>query len=181
MHLNNSEIILYTTQFGLTESQRYDVESHLLLCEECTSLQKQYANEIQAQITENELECKSIEDDFADYLLSDLSQDRQHMITQHLETCESCRFLFDSLKNFSADSQDGFCHKPNFPFRDNYQVSDRIKRSLWNNCKSHDRTASCCPRIYGKASTRLNYHSPRWGQYLFDNRKTLSKNQLVYI
>lgn len=123
MHLTKTEIILYATQFGLTESQRQDVEKHLLLCEECTEMHQQCANEIKKMVKENELECQSIEDDMADYLLDDISPKRKLEIEQHLEKCDSCRFTLNSLKNFSLEPAEA--HIPG-----KISISNKLKRYL---------------------------------------------------
>jgi hypothetical protein len=107
MHLTKSEIILYSTQFGLTDVQRQNAEKHLLLCEACSASQRQFADKIQRMVAENELECQAFENDMADFLLGELSLARNQAIQKHLEDCPRCRFVFHFVKKFlPADAAD---------------------------------------------------------------------------
>lgn len=100
--LLDNQIILYLTAFGLTDAQKEMLEKHFDECDDCRKRKEIYANKIDRIIKQNRSECVTVEENLVDFFLGDVDDCLHEKIKQHLQTCESCQYLFEKLKQSPA-------------------------------------------------------------------------------
>lgn len=92
--LEDDQIILSLTRFGLTESERSAVAEHLEGCERCRTKQNKIAPKIKASAEQSARACELAWNNMAAYIRGELNEATQKNIEQHLSECEACRFLY---------------------------------------------------------------------------------------
>ncbi|MBN2093122.1 zf-HC2 domain-containing protein, partial [candidate division KSB1 bacterium] len=126
MHVTDNQILLYLTQYGLTEQKRQEFESHLIHCEDCNARIEHFSGLLSKVTTENRLECEQIEDDLIDYNFGDLDTSRMEQIKLHLDECESCRYLASRLKIAMAETNENHSRKSlSLPHK--YQIMENVR------------------------------------------------------
>ena len=100
MHISDNNILLYLTQYGLTEQKRQNLENHFVHCEKCNERIEHFSKLLAKITAENRIECEQIENDLIAYQFNELDQTRRKEVEQHLRECENCQYIVSRLKGF---------------------------------------------------------------------------------
>lgn len=132
MHITENELLLYVTEYGLTEQKRQSVEKHINFCNSCQERLVENRSKINSFATENQLECDQVEADLVEYKLGELDKNREEEIKSHLAECENCRYLLSHLQPPTLPILDGTVSKrfPGFPKDEILSLIYQIKSSI---------------------------------------------------
>lgn len=92
--LNDNQLLLYQTQFGMTEPQRQEIDQHLQGCASCRQKKRTLEQELQQLKQGNRQECEFVRQNLPDYIENRLTGTTVASIAAHLEACELCHFLY---------------------------------------------------------------------------------------
>jgi len=100
--LTDNQIILYLTVYGLTDIQKKIMDQHFTECDECNKRKKIYAVKLGKVLSDNRLECLTVEENIVDFFLGDVDTYLHKKIEQHLQSCETCKYLFEKINQSPA-------------------------------------------------------------------------------
>ena len=92
--LEDDQIILYLTRFGLNKDERSEVDKHLNGCEKCRKKREKIERKINASADKSKMECELVRNNMAAYILGDIKEIAGINLEQHLNECETCSFLY---------------------------------------------------------------------------------------
>jgi len=88
--------------YGLTDTQKKFMDQHFTECDECNKRKKIYAVKLGKVLSDNRLECLTVEENIVDFFLGDVDTYLHKKIEQHLQSCETCKYLFEKINQSPA-------------------------------------------------------------------------------
>lgn len=92
------QIFLYLTKHGLSKEQKLQVEKHLSECKICAKKKLELEQEIKTSALESEKECELVRNNLIGYISGEIKAVPGVDIEEHLNECETCKFLYNSNK-----------------------------------------------------------------------------------
>lgn len=96
--LEDNQIILYLTRFGLNKDERSAVEKHLYGCKQCRNKKDKIERTMKDSEEQNKRECELVRNNMAAYITGEIKQVAGVDFEQHLNECETCSFIYSRNK-----------------------------------------------------------------------------------
>ena len=105
--LEDNQIILYLNRFGLSKDVKLEVDKHLDGCEKCRKKKDQIERKIKASAENSKRECELVRNNMAAYIQGEIKDVAGINLEQHLNECETCRFLYSrNQKQFTLEEME---------------------------------------------------------------------------
>jgi len=92
--LDDNQIILYLTRFGLNKDEKSAVVKHLYGCKQCRDRKEKIERKMKDFDDQNKKECELVRNNMAAYIAGEIEQIAGVDFEQHLSECEMCSFIY---------------------------------------------------------------------------------------